>query len=192
MDTSLQLVKGDIAQEDVDAIVNAANEQLTGGGGVDGAIHRAAGPKLLEECMALPERGGVRCGVGQARMTGSYELPAKYVIHTVAPTWPAGEEDRENEEKTSELALRSCYFSCMTFAWLQGLRSIAFPCIGTGAFCFPKDRAADVALFATNWFVKNHDTDLEAVRFVCFGDEDYEAYQAAAPNHGLSFQQGKE
>lgn len=137
---AIELVRGDITTLDVDAIVNAANSGLLGGGGVDGAIHRAAGPRLLEACRAIPEvRPGVRCPPGEARITPGFDLRAKYVIHTVGPVWEGGDS---GEDET----LRRCYRSCLALAAEHSLASIALPCISTGAYGFPIDRAAEIAV----------------------------------------------
>lgn len=162
----LSVVQGDITQQRVDAIVNAANTSLLGGGGVDGAIHRAAGPKLIEECRAL---GG--CPTGEARITGAYNLPAKFVIHTVGPIWSGG-DDREDE------LLANCYRSALDLARQHGVRVIAFPSISTGAYGFPHERAAALAAKATWEFLRARDLP-ERVLFVCFSLADAEIYSAA-------------
>ncbi len=162
----IQIVQGDITQQHVDAIVNAANSSLLGGGGVDGAIHRAAGPELLEECRRL---GG--CPTGQARITNGYRLPARWVIHTVGPVWRGGDQGED------ELLAR-CYRSCLAFVEPYGLRSIAFPSISTGAYGFPIDRAARIALEQTKAFLATN-TTLERVVFVCFGPAASATYQEA-------------
>lgn len=140
MSAGLHIQRGDITQLQVDAIVNAANERMLGGGGVDGAIHRAAGPELLLACKAVPElRPGVRCPVGQARITAGFQLPAKHVIHTVGPVWEAGVAG-EHE------LLASCYRSAFALAEQRALRSLAFPAISCGVYGFPVERAASIAV----------------------------------------------
>jgi len=140
----IEIVLADITGLKVDAIVNAANESLLGGGGVDGAIHRAAGPELLEACRRIPEvRPNVRCPTGEAVITPGYRLPARYVIHTVGPIWRGG--DRGEEE-----LLASCYRNSLELAVEYGLESIAFPAISCGAYRFPVDRAAAIALRAVS------------------------------------------
>ena len=162
---SINILNADITTLKVDAIVNAANQSLLGGGGVDGAIHRAAGPALLEECRML---GG--CPAGEARITAGYKLPAKHVIHTVGPVWRGGKGDE------TEL-LASCYRNCLQLAARNGLNSIAFPCISTGAYGYPKEEACRIALREVrNFFGDNGDTALKEVFFVCFSRRDQEIY----------------
>jgi O-acetyl-ADP-ribose deacetylase (regulator of RNase III) len=159
----IRLIRGDITTLEVDAIVNAANSSLLGGGGVDGAIHRTAGPALLEECRTL---GG--CPPGEARVTGGYRLPARWVIHTVGPIWHGG---TDNEDAT----LAACYRSSLDLAVEVGARTVAFPSISTGVYGFPIPRAAPIALAAIRDALERH-ADIEAVTLVCFNDENYEAY----------------
>jgi O-acetyl-ADP-ribose deacetylase (regulator of RNase III) len=158
----IEVVRGDITEQYVDAIVNAANETLRGGGGVDGAIHRAAGPQLLGECQAL---GG--CRPGEAKATRGYRLPARYVIHTVGPIWDGG---GRGEAET----LASCHRNALAVAAGLGCRSIAFPAISTGIYGYPVDLAAHVAADA----VREH-APLDLVRFVLFDDVAYAAFSAA-------------
>lgn len=159
----IELVLGDITQMDVDAIVNAANESLLGGGGVDGAIHRAAGPQLLEECRTI---GG--CPTGEARITKGYNLKARYVIHTVGPIWRGGQHNET-------LLLRHAYVNSLKLAQKHGLKSIAFPNISTGVYHFPKQSAAQIAIRAVMEFTaKNHLP--ERIVFVCFDQENYSIY----------------
>lgn len=157
----IEIVQGDITRLKVDAIVNAANTSLLGGGGVDGAIHRAAGPELLEECRKI---GG--CPTGEARITKGYRLPAKHVIHTVGPVWRGG----KNEE---EELLQNCYTSSLQLAEKNGIKTIAFPSISTGAYGFPIEKAAPIALRT----VREKMRSLEKVVFVCFSKTDYDIYQ---------------
>ncbi|OGG57234.1 MAG: O-acetyl-ADP-ribose deacetylase [Candidatus Handelsmanbacteria bacterium RIFCSPLOWO2_12_FULL_64_10] len=159
----IEIVEGDITGQRVDAVVNAANESLLGGGGVDGAIHRAAGPGLLEECRTL---GG--CPTGEARISKGYNLPAKWVIHTVGPVWRGG-QNREDE------LLASCYRSCFRVVEERGLQTVAFPAISTGVYGFPLDRATRIALRETKAFLSRN-TSVERVAFVCFGQRAYRCY----------------
>ncbi|MHB1397830.1 MAG: O-acetyl-ADP-ribose deacetylase [Trichloromonadaceae bacterium] len=165
-DARIEIVQGDITSFAVDAIVNAANSSLLGGGGVDGAIHRGAGPQLLEECRAL---GG--CPIGAARLTLAYHLPARFVIHTVGPVWHGGDFNEEQQ-------LARCYRSVLALATEQRLRSLAFPSISTGAYGFPLERACRIALREVNAFLSSS-TTLARVVFVCFSEQDRQVYQAA-------------
>jgi O-acetyl-ADP-ribose deacetylase len=162
----IELVEGDITKQAVEAIVNAANTTLLGGGGVDGAIHRAAGPELLEECRKL---GG--CATGQARITRGYRLPAQWVIHTVGPVWRDGQHGEDG-------LLASCYRSCFALAEEHGIRTIAFPSISTGAYGFPMERAVHIAVRETKGFLESN-TTVERVQLVCFGKSVYENYAKA-------------
>ena len=150
------VLEGDITRQRVDAIVNAANSTLLGGGGVDGAIHRAAGPELLAECRTL---GG--CATGQAKITRGYKLPAKWVIHTVGPVWHGGSRGEDE-------LLASCYRSCFALVEQHGIKTVAFPSISTGAYGFPMDRAARIAVRETKDFLARNQS-VEQVVLVCFG-----------------------
>ncbi|HBI81558.1 MAG TPA: O-acetyl-ADP-ribose deacetylase [Bacteroidales bacterium] len=161
--STIELVMGDLTQMDVDAIVNAANETLLGGGGVDGAIHRAAGPQLLEECRTI---GG--CPTGEARITKGYNLKARYVIHTVGPVWRGGQHGETQ-------LLRSAYLSSLKLAHQYGLKSIAFPNISTGVYHFPKQSAAQIAIRAVREFTAQNLLP-ERIVFVCFDEENYSIY----------------
>jgi O-acetyl-ADP-ribose deacetylase len=161
--TKLTLTKEDITQLKIDVIVNAANSSLLGGGGVDGAIHRAAGPGLLAECKTL---GG--CPVGEAKITSGYNLLAKFVIHTVGPVWYGG---NNNEEKL----LRNCYHNCLEIAEHLKLHTLAFPNISTGVYKFPKQRAAEIAVDEVKTFVQNAGFIHEVI-FVAFDEENYRIY----------------
>ena len=179
LEVMIDVIKGDITKVEVDVIVNAAHEGLTGGGGVDGAIHNAAGQQLLGECLNTL----YGCGVGEARLTGAYNLPAKYICHTVGPVWTPNKEEQESAKEL----LASCYEHCLELAERQGMKSIAFPCISTGAYCFPKDLAAEIAIQTIyRWFrsyimhVKNKKGSyLDQVYIVCFDDENLKLYEQA-------------
>lgn len=160
------VVQGDITRQKVDAIVNAANSSLLGGGGVDGAIHRAAGPQLLAECRQLNG-----CATGEAKITQGYNLPAEWVIHTVGPVWHGG--DRKEDE-----LLACCYRSCLALAEKYEIRTIAFPAISTGVYSFPMERATRIAVTEVKKFLE-HTTSVEQVIFVCFGEKAYNFYTAA-------------
>ena len=169
MSAKIEVVKADITTLAVDAIVNAANTSLLGGGGVDGAIHRAAGPELFDECYQI---GG--CPTGEARLTKGYRLPAKYVIHTVGPVWSGGEHGEPE-------LLASCYRSVFRIAREKGLRTLAFPAISCGVYRFPVERAVKIAIGETVAELISSDA-IEKVIFACFGDEIFEAYQRAVDN----------
>lgn len=157
------IVQGDITRQRVDAIVNAANTTLLGGGGVDGAIHRAAGPKLLEECRKL---GG--CPTGEARITKGYNLPARWIIHTVGPVWRGGKQGEDE-------LLASCYRNSLALAEQRGIKTIAFPCISTGAYGFPFERATRIAVQEVKKFLAPSQS-LDKVVFVCFLQQDFDCY----------------
>lgn len=161
--SKIAIIRGDITEQPVDAIVNAANESLLGGGGVDGAIHRAAGPELLEECKLL---GG--CPTGEARITGAYNLPSKYIIHTVGPIY-------RRDPIKAIAKLKNCYINSLNLAIEHACRSIAFPNISTGVYGFPKEEAAMIAIKAVMEYLKT-DSFLDKVVFVCFDSENHEIY----------------
>ncbi len=170
---TVELLQGDITRQDTDAIVNAANRSLLGGGGVDGAIHRAAGPQLLAECRTL---GG--CDTGDAKITKGYNLKARHVIHTVGPIY-------RSDGKRAPALLASCYRRSLEVAGANHLKSVAFPSISTGAYGYPLEEAAPIALKTVMETLKSY-PDIQLVRFVLFGQEAYDAYEKAlkdlAPN----------
>jgi len=163
MNAQINLIQGDITQLEIDAIVNAANTGLLGGGGVDGAIHRAAGKQLLEKCRTLNG-----CPTGDAKITKGYNLPAKHVIHTVGPVWNGG---KYNEKEL----LTGCYKNSLQLAIENNCRTIAFPNISTGVYRFPKDIAAQIAISTVKSFIEKN-TIIEKVIFVCFDKENFEIY----------------
>ncbi|MHC4996375.1 MAG: O-acetyl-ADP-ribose deacetylase [Planctomycetota bacterium] len=166
MSDRIHITTQDITTLDLDAIVNAANTSLLGGGGVDGAIHRAAGPQLVEYCATL---GG--CATGDARITPGFNLPARHVIHTVGPVWNGGQRGEED-------LLASCYRRCFALALQNNIRTIAFPAISCGVYRFPIERATSIALSQTRSALEKS-PDLEAVWFVCFDPRVHEAYSRA-------------
>lgn len=168
--TKLTLIRGDITKIKADAIVNAANGSLLGGGGVDGAIHRAGGPAILEACVAIRNAQG-GCQTGEAVITTAGNLPARYVIHTVGPVWNGGDK-RERE------LLSNCYRNVLTLAMERGLRTLAFPNISTGIYGFPKPEAASLAVATVRQFIDAHPQALEEIRFICFDEENYQLYQS--------------
>ncbi len=168
---TIELVLGDITRETTDAIVNAANSSLLGGGGVDGAIHRAGGPQILAECRAIRARQG-GCPTGEAVITAGGRLAARHVIHTVGPVWRGGDRGEPG-------LLASCYRNSLRLAALHGLRTIAFPSISTGVYGYPVEEAAPVALEAVATFLAHESPAPERVRFVLFDKGTFEAYRAA-------------
>jgi O-acetyl-ADP-ribose deacetylase (regulator of RNase III) len=170
--TNIELIQADITQLTVDAIVNAAKNSLLGGGGVDGAIHRAAGPRLLAECSAL---GG--CPTGEARITNGYNLRSKHVIHTVGPIWQGG----NNNES---LLLANCYRNSLKLAADSGCRSVAFPNISTGIYGFPKLEAAEIAISEVKLFLGSNSL-IEQVLFCCYDNENYLIYNKILQNKNL-------
>ena len=161
-------IKGDITKVmDMEAIVNAANTSLLGGGGVDGAIHRAAGPELLAKCRTLHG-----CETGEAKITGAYNLPCKYVIHTVGPIWQEGTHSK------AEL-LANCYFNSLKLVAENGMHSVAFPSISTGVYRFPVERAAAIAVDTVFRFLRTYPNEIETVEWVLFDEHTFEVYQEA-------------
>ncbi|MDB5153737.1 MAG: O-acetyl-ADP-ribose deacetylase [Mucilaginibacter sp.] len=164
----IELINGDITKLHIDAIVNAANSSLLGGGGVDGAIHRAGGRAILEECLKIREKQG-GCKVGEAVITTAGNMPAKYVIHTVGPVWS------QNKKDADEL-LANAYSNSLKLALENEVKTIAFPNISTGIYSFPKDKAAEIALRSVKDFLSKHE-EIDKVVFVCFDDENYDIYK---------------
>ena len=165
----IKIVKGDITILAVDAIVNAANQVMLGGGGVDGAIHRAAGRELCDACFKVPEvRPGVRCPTGEARITPGFKLPAKFVIHTVGPVYRDGQHGEPEK-------LANCYRNSLALAVENGCKSIAFPCISTGIYGYPKEDAAQIAVREVKSFLVAKEME---VIFCCFSERDVKVYQA--------------
>lgn len=167
LDTRIRLINDDITKLKVDAIVNAANNSLLGGGGVDGAIHKAGGRQILDECVEIRSRQG-GCKTGEAVITSGGKLPAKFVIHTVGPVWQGGNNGEEE-------LLASCYINSLKLAVENNVKTIAFPNISTGVYKFPKRPAAEIALREVNKFLSSNDT-LEEVIFVCFDMENFSIY----------------
>lgn len=160
----ISIIVGDITKQNVDAIVNAANQTLLGGGGVDGAIHRAAGPELLEECKTLSG-----CPTGEAKVTKGYNLPAKYVIHTVGPIWGGGSRNEEDK-------LANCYRNSFRLVEEYNIKTIAFPSVSTGAYRFPIEKASKIALNEIKNFLAKND-DVKEVLVVCFDENTYNKYR---------------
>jgi O-acetyl-ADP-ribose deacetylase len=169
MNIKIKIIKDDITRLNVDAVVNAANKQLKGGGGVDGAIHRAAGSTLHEQCMNIIAKMGGELPVGEAAITQAGNLPAKYVIHTVGPVWRGG-------NKGEARFLTKAYRSSLQLAFDFGLKTIAFPNISTGIYGFPKEEAAKVAFKEVNRFLDENDA-IDSVIFCCFEDDNYNLYK---------------
>ena len=165
MDYIITIKKGDITATRVDAIVNAANQSLLGGGGVDGAIHYTAGPELLAECKTLNG-----CETGEAKITNGYRLPAKHVIHTVGPIYSSAKGD-------ANTLLQNCYTNCLKLADKYALKSITFPSISTGAFGFPIEKASEIAIKTTKDFLDNHKTSIKEVFFITYSGHDLEVYK---------------
>ncbi|MBL7744292.1 MAG: O-acetyl-ADP-ribose deacetylase [Chitinophagaceae bacterium] len=168
MNAVIELIKGDITKMRTEAIVNAANSSLMGGGGVDGAIHRAGGPAILEECRMIVARQG-SCKTGNAVITTGGFLPAKYVIHTVGPVWNGG-------GRNEAILLANCYLNSLKLAEEYKVRSIAFPNISTGIYGYPKSEAAEIAIHTVSLFIQAN-TIIEKVHFVCFDEENHELYK---------------
>lgn len=174
MKVQIQTVQGDITKvKDVEAIVNAANNSLLGGGGVDGAIHRAAGPELLKECRTLHG-----CETGQAKITGAYRLPCRYVIHTVGPIWHGGHRGEAE-------ALANAYRNSLQVAVQHGIRTIAFPSISTGVYSYPLEEAAGIAVRTVREFSREHAGALDIIRFVLFDSRTLQAYEHAVREEGI-------
>ena len=177
MPKRIEVIEADITTLAVDAIVNAANERMLGGGGVDGAIHRAAGPDLYEACKRVPEvQPGVRCPTGEARITPGFDLPAKHVIHTVGPVWQGGDHGEEE-------LLANCYRNVLALAAQHGAKTVAFPAISTGVYGFPVDRAAKIAVREVSGFL-DREPSIKRVQLVCFGAEATRPFRAALTASG--------
>lgn len=170
MDKRIKIIQGDITKQQVDAVVNAANSSLMGGGGVDGAIHRAGGKQILDDCLDIIDRQG-RCKTGEAVITTGGKLPARCVIHTVGPVWNDG-------SKAEPQLLANCYTNSLKLAIENDIKTIAFPNISTGIYHYPKPQAAKVAINAVTHFLKDNHT-IEQVVFVCFDEENYRLYSDA-------------
>lgn len=170
----IQFIQGDITKVEVDAVVNAANSSLLGGGGVDGAIHKAGGPAILEACKEIRAKQG-GCPTGEAVITTAGKLPAKKVIHTVGPVW--GDQTKEE----SDQLLASCYRNSLQLAVDHNLETVAFPNISTGVYGFPKERAAKIAVAEVRNFLSDTNK-IEGVRFVCFDDENFKIYKKLLPD----------
>jgi O-acetyl-ADP-ribose deacetylase len=168
MDKRIELIQGDITKLQIDAIVNAANTSLLGGGGVDGAIHRAGGKAILEECIRIRDKQG-GCKVGEAVITTAGNMPAKYVIHTVGPVWSQSKKDADQ-------LLENAYRNSLKLAVENKVRTIAFPNISTGIYHFPKDKAAEIAIKTVQDFLSEHQ-QIDKVIFVCFDEENYDIYK---------------
>jgi O-acetyl-ADP-ribose deacetylase (regulator of RNase III) len=175
MNNKIEVHKGDITKAHVDAVVNAANSSLLGGGGVDGAIHRTGGRAILEECMQIRARQG-GCPTGEAVITTAGNLPAKYVIHTVGPVWQGG-------NKEEEVLLANAYRNSLLVARANQCRTVAFPNISTGAYGFPKPLAARIAVEEVNAFLQQYPQDFDNILFICFDEENYRLYQNLIEQH---------
>jgi O-acetyl-ADP-ribose deacetylase (regulator of RNase III) len=173
MPTTIRAIRGDITTLDVDAVVNAANSTLLGGGGVDGAIHYAAGPELLDECRRL---GG--CPTGEARLTRGYRLPARWIIHTVGPVWKGG-------TRGESALLAACYESSLRLAAEKQLRSVAFPAISTGAYAYPLQLATEVAIASVRGFLTECG-DFDEIIFCCYSGEDFATFKRALSKQGAN------
>jgi O-acetyl-ADP-ribose deacetylase (regulator of RNase III) len=176
MNQRIKVIQGDITKQHVDAVVNAANSSLMGGGGVDGAIHRAGGKQILDDCMDIINRQG-RCKVGEAVITTGGKLPARYVIHTVGPVWNGG-------HKNEPQLLANCYKNSLQLAVEKGIKTIAFPNISTGIYHYPKAEAAEVAISAVTDFLKDNDA-IDEVVFVCFDEENLRLYEKLLSLRGV-------
>jgi len=174
MDDRIRITQGDITKQQVDAVVNAANGSLMGGGGVDGAIHRAGGKQILDDCLKIIDTHG-RCQTGEAVITTGGKLPARYVIHTVGPVWYGGHKNEAG-------LLANCYKNSLQLAVEKGIKTIAFPNISTGIYYYPKAEAAEVAIHTVQNFLNDTDA-ITQVTFVCFDEENYRLYQQMTDRH---------